>query len=197
MAGEVRVNWTRRTLQELQRRVPASYPQVLARIEPRHRAAIDEAGLLAWLPCEHHLALCVAVRAELGDTGLIEHFCQTTLAAGDLPLFRGFAQAALRLFGASPSGLLRAGPQAWKTIFRDLGSIDVLDAPDAASAVYPHAMRVLFRITPPQMHVDHTFALGLPGGIEACLRLVERPGEVERHDRAYVETGALEFVVRW
>lgn len=189
--AEVRVNWTRRVIKELQRSAPAAHEHVLERMGATHRQAIDEAGILAWLPCEHHLALCEQLRAELGDRGLVDHFADTTLAAGKLPLFRGLAEASLRLFGTDPGAIIKSGPQAWRTIFRNMGSLE--NAPGEA----PRSVVTYMQVTDRAMHQDETFALGLEGGLWACLRLTGHDGEVEADMSDYRRSGKVVFTTRW
>jgi hypothetical protein len=90
-------------------------------------AAIESAGLLAWLPLETNLACTRAVATRLGPERTNRFFRELLMAALDTPLLRGFVQGVLRVAVPDPSQYLPWLARGFELMFRDAGTWNVLE----------------------------------------------------------------------
>lgn len=184
--GCVRVNWTRVVLDALAEDLR---PLIDGQLPEETREAIEGAGLLEWLPLEHHLRVCEAIRNQLGAAGLRQHFCLSTLEAGGMPLFRTLAQGFVRLFGMTPGSIVRAAPAAWDIIFKNLGTVKVGEVGEF------RASAKVIELDPLLCETD-TFPIGVAGGFDACLEFTYHVGEVEL-DVSKLGDREVGFRIKW
>lgn len=189
MKPGVRVNWTRLVVRTLANRGPGVRERVLERISPEARQQLDGAGPVSWLDLAYHLDVCEAVRAELGDPGYREHFCEATVKSGRFTLFRPLVQGFLRMFGPTPASTVKASPRAWTHIFRGLGQLEVGTEGDRSIEASIRHLHVSLRDT-------ETFVFGVHGAYDACLEFVGYRGDVtiDTHDLA---SGDAHYRITW
>jgi hypothetical protein len=90
-------------------------------------AAIDAAGLLAWLPLDTNLTCTRAVANRLGPERSHRFFRELLMAAIDTPLLRGFVQGVLRVAVADAGQYLPWLARGFELMFRNAGTWSVLE----------------------------------------------------------------------
>jgi hypothetical protein len=107
----------------------------------------------------------------------------------DLPLFRGFIEGGVRLFGLDPGSLVRWLPRGMSLVFRDCGSW-------TATRVDAHAVEIRGRALPPEVasHARWIESMGAAAG--AMFRLCRVPGETQLAEHDPV-AGSACIAVRW
>ena len=90
-------------------------------------AVIDSALPTSWIPIEHDQHVPIAIIAVLGlpraDRFWRWFLCDHLRS----PLLRTLTDASIRLFGLSPSSLMRLTPRGWNLVYRDFCSPQMLD----------------------------------------------------------------------
>ena len=144
---------TKTLLEHLARHDPELHEKVQQRVGPEVLGEIDGLMAIAYVPIDHHLDVVDAIEQEVGPEGLQALFADVYLQGfSRLGALRGFLDATLRMFSASPMSLGRALPRAWASMSRDLG-----------------------RFTSPEPISEHGFETSF---VEFAERLLDRPAWV-------------------
>jgi hypothetical protein len=112
----IRVNWSKLALKWLRQLPDGEREAVRARIGAETLSRIGSAGVFEWLPANVHMAIVDAVRATLGDRGSRRYWRELMVASFDRSLLKPLVDGGLRLFGRSPSAILRLTPQAYQLV---------------------------------------------------------------------------------
>jgi hypothetical protein len=172
MAGRpsIRANWSKHALRFVRRLPPTQRDAILREIGSDTLEQIGFAGILSWLPAEHHARIFDAVRNVLAQPGAIALWRDVMTANLDQPLLRPLVQGGLRLFGATPSSVIRMSPRAWSLVARDCGTHLVSRGEGRIE------VRLAFVDTPPMLATPGFVAHCL-GNCEAVLRFLDLQGK--------------------
>lgn len=118
----IRANWSKHALRHVRRLAAVNRDAILGEIGEDSLKQIGTAGILSWLPAEHHARIFDAVRSVLGQPGAVSFWRDVMSANLDQPLLRPLVQGGVRLFGANPSSVIRMSPRAWSLVARDCGT---------------------------------------------------------------------------
>jgi hypothetical protein len=167
----VRANWSKSTLRHV-RSLPAAERDAIRReIGDDSLAQIRSAGVLSWLPAEHHARIFDAVRKVYDDAGTAAFWCDVMLTNLDQRLLRPLVQGGMRLFGGTPYSVFRMSPHAWSLVTRDCGVHSIARGSDAVEA------RILFDEVPRIFQTPGFFAHCI-GNCEAVLRFLGYRGAI-------------------
>lgn len=146
--------------------------RVLADVSAEVLSAIREATRVAWLPLvEVNEPLLRAIRVHAGDEGLRDWARAAALRSATSRLFGPIVDALVRMFGLSPSVLLRVPPVAYAATFRGMGELKQLSS-------VPHCVRYTLRGLPAEIDREQ-FLIVLAGAIESALVHSKVTGRVE------------------
>jgi hypothetical protein len=167
----IRANWSKYTLRHLRRLPAAARQAVLAETGEGSLAQIGSAGVLAWLPAEHHARIFDAAHKVLGEPGAVAFWCDVMLSNFEQPLLRPLVQGGMRLFGGTPYSIYRMSPHAWSLVTRDCGAHSVTRGDGSVEACV--AFDDLPRVLQTAGFVAHCM-----GNCEAVLRFLGLRGAV-------------------
>ncbi len=141
-------------------------PAALEQIESTHRTA--------WVPLELDFAVCHALEKVLGEGANVERSRRAVRQSMSSSMLKPIVDGALRLFGLSPSKVLRVSVTGWKSIYRDVG------APRFEHAG-PTAARIVFDDLPHEVLASRMYLHAIGGGLSAIFDLCDVEGEVQLH----------------
>ena len=124
-APQIRANWSKQALRHVRHLAPAARDAIQREIGEETMRQIGSAGVLAWLPAQHHARIFDAVITVLAPTNAVAFWRDAMLANLEQPLLRPLVQGGLRLFGATPYSVVRMSPRAWSLVTRDCGTHEV------------------------------------------------------------------------
>src|SRR5690242_13622946 len=103
---------------------------------------------------------------------------------------RPLVHGALYLWGDSPASLVRRTGQAWQLVTKNCGDFRSVETSDEHSIIFRgEGLAPVFRV--PSL---------LPmwsGGLEGQIDWVGTEGDVETRSERFLDSGTVEFVVRW
>jgi hypothetical protein len=139
-------------------------PELEARIRARQRASIDaieRAGRMEWLPVRLDAELMEAIAAEGGLRAVHKLNSEAITKTIEGPLLRPLVEGAIKLFGVTPSSLVRWTRHAYLQIYRDCG--DVLVNED----------RTLVSVTglPAHLRASQPWLEGIAGALDGTVRV--------------------------
>ena len=92
---------------------PALAEHLRRKLGPELREAFDDAALIGWLPYSVDVKMAEGVMEREGTEGLRSFVMGNVEEAKKAPVFRPIIDGSLRLFGASPTTILRIAPKLW------------------------------------------------------------------------------------
>lgn len=104
---------------------PALADHLLHKLGPELREAFDEVGIIGWLPYAVDVKMAEGVMEKEGPDGLRRFVMGNVEEAQKAPVFRPIIDSSLRLFGASPTTILRIAPKLWNLAYQDVLSLEV------------------------------------------------------------------------
>jgi hypothetical protein len=167
----VRANWSKSTLRHLRRFPEEKRDAVRREIGNDTLSQIRSAGVLSWLPAEHHARIFDAIRNVFDEAGAVAFWRDVMLTNLDQPLLRPLVQGGLRLFGGTPYSLYRMSPHAWSLVTRDCGAHSIVRGSGSVEA------RILFDEVP-RIFQTAGFLSHCIGNCDAVLRFLGYRGAV-------------------
>jgi hypothetical protein len=186
---QVRASWLKYTVRSSKNYAAPEGPRILDAIGAELRAEIRKAGPLSWMPAEHFIALCAAIRTALGVQGARAFWKKSLHDSIQQPLIRPLAMGGLYLFGHSPAGLYRRTPQAWALVTRRTGEMSTEPGPD------PDSLRITVTALPEEARSQALLNMW-EGGFVGQAQFVDCHAKVETHDEQ-LTLGNATFLVRW
>ena len=104
---------------------PALAEHLRHKLGPELREAFDDAGLIGWLPYAVDVKMAEGVMEKEGPDGLRAFVMGNVEEAQKAPVFRPIIDGSLRLFGASPTTILRIAPKLWGLAYQDVLTLEV------------------------------------------------------------------------
>jgi hypothetical protein len=175
--------------QDLQALVELGHDQasfILASVSPRDLRTIQQAGPTDWLPIELELELCRRIHATAGDDGIRAWGLASLRAGIEGPLLKPMLETTIRMFGLSPAALLRLGPLAWRSAFREAGRLDVTMVPGQAGIARLCGL--------PEVMFERAFLLSIAGCLETVFAVTGHPGAVQLVEPVVEEP---RFILSW
>jgi hypothetical protein len=164
------------------------YPSIEAAVSAAARAQIEAAIPAAWLPIEIDVEVMEAIAGKLGPATTAQLVAARQREEMGSALFNTFVQTVLRLSGATPATVVKQLNAGWKQLFRDCGTIDVLEVGER------HA-RVIFRDLPRVCVASAAWMSGIPAGMGMLYELIGMKGTAELEGRGGEKGTTLLF--RW
>ncbi len=121
MSSMIRASYTKLALRHFKQHTPEEYEKIRASVGGATLAAIRDAGALAFLPAETHAKVAAATVSTFGAREARLAWRDVMLGAFNRAMLRPLVGSALRLYGRSPSSIMRMTPQGWSLVFRDCG----------------------------------------------------------------------------
>jgi hypothetical protein len=139
-------------------------PEIEARVRRRQQAnigLIERAARMEWLDVRLDAELMEAIALEAGLAAVRRLNSDAITKTMEGPLLRPLVDGALKLFGFTPSSLVRWAGHAYQQIYRDCGAVEVSED------------RCLLRVTglPPALRRSAPWLEGLAGAIEGTIRV--------------------------
>jgi hypothetical protein len=135
-----------------------------------------------WLPMAWDQKLSAAIASVGGDDAVIACNKASFLAATEGTFLRPFTQAAGRLFGVSPRGMLKHANAAWTAGSRHAGHMVVTFTAEGATVELVG------------MHAEPVWYVGVVGILEGVLALTSHDGSAEMRSAT---DGHPVYDVRW
>jgi hypothetical protein len=123
----VRAAFTRAALHEALAADPAVAAHLRAALPASTIAAVLDAGRNAWLPVAIDMDVTEAIAAALGPDRSAAFWRKSLVETLESPLLKPIVDGVVGLFGLAPESLLRWAPRAWLTIYRNCGTMTVLE----------------------------------------------------------------------
>lgn len=151
--------------------------------------AIEEAPRTAWLDVQHDINLAQGVTDVLGLEGDRTRARTALRISMDGALLRPMVDGATRLFGLTPSSILRVAGRAWGAIYRDAGAIRVHHDGE-------RHVRIAYAEIDADILRSEVYLASISGALLATFDLckVEGTVNVENLDR---QAATAEFHFRW
>jgi len=183
----VQASYMQNVLQALERLGPDG--QAVRDADPELVREIERAPRMWWMPIAWNLRLVEAANRALGRTRALALLASCIHAQLDTPLWRNFAQGAVRLFGLDPGALVRWLPRAFAIVFRGCGVWRAARSGDGQAVLEVSDL-------PPELAAHALWVESMGAGGRALLRLCNVRGEVRlaAHDAA---AGSARFELRW
>ncbi len=149
---------------------PSLRDAVLRAVGEDALAEIGSAGILTWLPAEHHARIFDAIWSVLGRDRAIAFWRDAMSTNLEQPLLRPLVQGGMRLFGATVYSIIRMSPRAWSLVARDCGTHLVSRGEGRVE------LRMQF-VDVPRVMATLGFVAHCIGNCDAVLRLLDLRGE--------------------
>jgi hypothetical protein len=187
--SEIRASWLKYTMRGV-RRQPADIAARVSKATGESLVrSIREAPAMGWMPGEHFVTVCTALRETLGADGARAFWNESLHDAIDQSLIRPLAMGGLKIFGRTPSALCRRTPQAWALVTRHFGEMHAAPPDDPR--------RCVVRVEGLPAHArTHALLHMWEGGFMGQARFVDERATVAT-DAHELAAGRACFVVRW
>jgi len=163
--------------------------EAVRRADPELFRELAGVSRAAWLPIAYNLRWVEATERGLGWPRALEFLAERVHAQFDLPLFRGFIEGGVRLFGLDPGSLVRWLPRGMGLVFRGCGSW-------TTTRLGPHAVEIRGRALPPEVagHARWIESIGAAAGAMFTLCRVSGEARLAEHDSV---AGSACIAVEW
>jgi hypothetical protein len=185
--AQFRANWTKLALRQVGRLEEPHRSTTLSLVGNASLSTVRQAGVLTWLPAEHHHAVATALDQALGAEGARHFWRDLMVLSFERSLLRPLVDGGLRVFGRTPRSVLRLSPQAYSLIARQCGVLSISDGRA------PGSVRVAFDALPALLR-SRAFLELCHGNCLAVLRYLKLPGTVEP-DRSGLTGGSFHLDV--
>jgi hypothetical protein len=166
---EIRANWSKHSVRCIRQLPDDKRGAVLAKIGDDTLGRIRRAGVLTWLPAEHHGRLLDAVRSVLSHWGAISFWRDAMYANLHDSMLRPLVQGGIHLFGGTVYSVIRMSPRAWSLVTRNCGTHLVSRGEGRVE------LRIRFVGLPPMLATQGFIAHAI-GNCDAVLRLLTVKG---------------------
>jgi hypothetical protein len=139
-------------------------PELEARVRARQRASIElieRAPRMAWLDVRFDAELMEAIAAEGGLIAVHKLNSEAITKTIEGPLLRPLVEGAFKLFGVTPSSLVRWTRHAYLQIYRECGDVTVNDERTLVSVLG----------LPPQLRASLPWLEGIAGALDGTVRV--------------------------
>lgn len=164
------------------------HPEVHARVIPTLSCAekLTHALPVEWIPIEMDVELIDAVSAALSPATLAALVSERQRREMGSALFRTFVATMQKLFGLSPTTILRHLGRGWRQVFSECGEIDLVSLGDGQGVALLRGL--------PDVCLRSSAWIGvLPAGMRVLFEFVNTRGEVTSQRRG----GDIELRFRW
>lgn len=151
---------------------PAVAARVRAELPPSLFDQVLDAGRNAWLPVAIDMDVTEVISAALGPELSAEFWRRILVETLESPLLKPLLDGVVGMFGLAPESLLRWSPRAWNAVYRNCGSLNVLERGIRSA-------RVGFDDITPTLLRSDTFIEALRASFEAVFTLCRVYGEVK------------------
>jgi hypothetical protein len=121
MGAEIRASYTKSGLHQLRREHAQTWEPLVAAVGDGPLQEVRSASNLAWLPAELHGLISDAMIDVAGRDRARALWASVILEAFSSRMLGPIVSGALRLYGKTPSSVMRMTPHAWPLIFRECG----------------------------------------------------------------------------
>jgi len=160
--------------------------RVRASLKPESLEEIENAWSAGWLPLTYDVELTSAFFRLAGPERACEAMRKNMAETFSKPTLRSVIDGAVRIFGLSPSKLLRWGPRVWPVLFKDVAEMRV-EVGAAEATVWLEGL-------PPELAGDGDYLSGTAAGIAAVFDLTGVQGECRL---AEFGRGQARFELSW
>lgn len=161
----------------------------LASVDPRHIDAITRASKLAWIDADAMDELNAAYLRVAGRERYLDLWRRYTIGSTDSTLFGALFSGALRIFGRTPTGLLKWMGRAWEVTSRDYGSVEV-------DVEVEDVVRIRL-VDVPQGSRRVTVALSMEAGVLGVIEFTDHTPIVDCDTGKLARDGRFEITARW
>lgn len=176
-------------LKQVEARTPNEYPAFLESLGAATRTAIERALPLAWVPVDIDVEVTEAVARRFGlaeASSLVAARQREELGS---PLFNTFLKTVMRIWGATPTLIVKQLPTGWKQLYSDCGTVTPLNSK-------PGESRMVLSGLPPVCTAARAWMASIPTAFQAVCDTVGIKSTVEgEFDEA--ARGIVSVVFRW
>lgn len=123
----VRAAFTRAALHEVLGMEPAVASHVRAALPPAAIATVLDAARNAWIPVDIDMDVTEAITAALGPERCKAFWRKGLVDTMESPILKPLLDGVVGMFGLAPESLMRWAPRAWEAIYRNCGTMTVLE----------------------------------------------------------------------
>ena len=153
----------------LAERHPAAHAKVMTGLQ--HGKSLADTLPVEWVPVEVDIEVIETVARQLTPSKMEELVSERQRQEMGSALFKTFVSTAQKLFGLSPTTIIRHLGRGWRQIFSDCGEIEIVNL-EKRSAV------VMIRSLPEACLASSEWIGALPAGMRVLYEFVNSRGDV-------------------
>jgi hypothetical protein len=123
----VRASIPKSSWAEIERSAPAARDKILRVLGPAFERELGSHLAVSWVPFDIETRIADACYEALGPTGARTFYRDKTAHSFDSAWLKALMTSAMRIFGTSPSSLLKMLPRAWSSLSKDCGRYEFID----------------------------------------------------------------------
>ena len=123
MEAFVRAGTAQDTMAFLDRWRPGLRDEVLAHVPPESLARIRESGRTGWVEIEHDVTFVDAIVETMGHADAVAVIRASVQSHFSGALLATLVRGAQRIFGMTPTGLMKMVPRAWPMVYKNFGQV--------------------------------------------------------------------------
>ena len=186
---EVRARHPQTLLRLIEETAPDAHAAVVAALEEATRVTLGGAVPATWIPMAIDIEVLEAASRHLSASALARLIEARQREEMGSALFDGFVQTALRVFGASPTNMVKRIPTGWTHLFRNAGWVEIVAAGRSDALARFHRLPAVCIASAPWM-------AALPVGLRTLYEIIGVKGTVECRIEDQDEGKAL-VTFRW